>query len=402
VSNQKSSISLVGSISVVVATIGVLAGVAFIKYKQVETAMAAPPPPEAPVAVTFATPQPIVFRRSTVTVGTIRAPQSVQLQTELTGVITSIPMVSGSVVDAGTVLVQLDASIEEAQLKGAIAAKQIADSTLRRNREAAQMKAITELEVEQTEASLAQAEAEIERLQALIAKKTLRAPFKSRVGLFDRHVGQYLPEGTMITTLQGVEDFVNIDFSVPQHVGDSIKVDEHVKLLTRSGPLDATVIAIDSQADRISRSLMVRARLQHPPASLQPNDSVKVAVEYGEPITALAIPATAVRRTPTGTLVYLAAPDKTNALRAEIRPIVLFSSTGDTAVVASGLEEGQTIVANGSFKVQENSLLADMNAVPSQESIQGTDQPTDAVSKPISVVSPNAAHEAANTSASTQ
>ncbi len=373
-STPSRTFQVVGSITVVLLTFGVLGAVAYLKYMSVKQAMAAPPPPESPVAVTFVNAQPTSFRRSTTTIGTVRAPQSIQLRTELTGVITNIPMVSGSIVNAGDLLVQLDDSIEQAQLKGAMAAKRIAESTLRRNREAARLQAITELEVEQAEASLAQAQAEIERLQAVIAKKTLKAPFKARVGLFDWHLGQYLPEGAVVTTLQGVESFAHVDFSVPQHVADAIQLEQTVKLLTLQGPLDAIIIAMDSQADRITRSVMIRAKLENPPQTLQPNDSVKVAVEYGDPLNAIAVPATAIRRTPTGSMVYMAVPDKSNALRAVSRQVAVYSSVGDVAIVGEGLKAGELIVANGSFKVRDTALLADASAsspvqVPSEKQV---------------------------------
>ncbi len=351
-----------GSITVVVLAVAILACIGYLKYSSIMTQMAAPPPPEPAVSVSLTEAVPTSFRRSTNTIGTVLAPQSIQLRTELTGVITEIPMVSGSVVEAGDVLVQLDVSVEQAQLKGALAAKQIADSTLRRNREAARLNAITDLEVEQAEASMAQAEAEIERLRALIAKKTLRAPFKSKVGLFDWHVGQYLPEGSVVTTLQGVEGFAHIDFSVPQHVADYVNIGQSIKLLTTQSTLEAKVIAMDSQADRVTRSVLVRAKLDQPPATLQPNDSVKVVVEYGDAISAVAVPATAIRRTPTGSMVYLAKLDQSNSLRAESRPVALLTASGDVAVISTGLQVGERIVADGSFKVRDAALLADVNA----------------------------------------
>jgi membrane fusion protein, multidrug efflux system len=364
-----------GSVGIFMAVVLMLAGIGCVKKLQIDAMMAAPPPAMPKVAVTLATAKPIAFRRASTAVGTVLAPQFVNLRTELTGTITHLPMQAGSVVKKGDVLLKLDDSIEQAQLKGAKAARQIADSTVRRNRDAARLNAITELEVEQSEATLAQADAEIERLQALIAKKTLYAPFDSRVGLFQFHIGQYLAEGSTVTTLQGIENFVHIDFSVPQHVADSVQLKQVVKLMTQPDALDATIIAMDSQADRITRSVMVRARLDNPPASLQPNDSVKINIEYGDSIEAIAIPSVAVRRTPTSSLVYIAVKDDKNELHASMRDVALLSSMGEFAVVESGINAGDEVVADGSFKVTEAAAIIDVNATPQAADTAATQKP---------------------------
>ncbi len=354
--------SIVGSVFLVLLVLGLLAGIAGYKYRMIQSAKAAPLPPEMPEAVTIGKVEPIAFRQSVTTIGTILAPQSVDLKTEVVGTILSIPIVSGSIVDRGAILVKLDDSVEQAQLLGARAKLKIAESTYRRTLEAAQAQALSALELEQSEAILAESKAEIARFEAVIRKKTLLAPFKARVGLCDLHEGQYLPEGTRITMLQGVEDFVHIDFSMPQRVADEVHVNEKIMLLTDPTPLQAEIVAIDSQADRMTRSVMARARLSNPPATLQPNDSVKVQLEYGARIEAMAIPASALRRTPAGSVVYLAREDDKKALRAHMVPVVPGLTRGSQIVVFQGLSVGQEVVADGSFKLHENSLLMNKEA----------------------------------------
>ncbi len=350
---------IVGSIAITVVVLCILGGIAYAKFWQIEQAAAAPPTPESPVAVRTAVAQPTSFRLSSTVVGTALAPRSVRLQTELTGTITQIPMVAGSTVKAGDLLVELDSRIEQAQLKSAKATRRMADSVYRRNKQANAASAISEMELEQSEATLAQADAEIERLQALIDKKTLRAPFDAEVGLFDLHQGQYLPEGTLVTTLQGIEDYLHIDFTVPQHVADEIKIGQQVLLLSAGADLSAEVIAIDSQADRVSRSLNVRAKLTNPPESLKPNDSLKVLVEYGASINAVSVPASAVRRSPTGTFVFLSVLDKEGVPRAVSREVRVGLTQGNSVALLSGVEAGERVVADGSFKVRDNILLAE-------------------------------------------
>ena len=93
------------------------------------------------------------------------------------------------------------------------------------------------------------------RLRALIAKKTIRAPFRARVGLADVHPGQYLNEGVTLTTLQGVADEVHVDFSLSQSVAAGIQPGSSVEVRTSRGQtLTAEVVAVDSRVDPTTRS----------------------------------------------------------------------------------------------------------------------------------------------------
>ncbi len=340
--------------------------IAYAKYQAIQAAMNAPPRPEMAEAVVLAKSKPIRVRQSTSSIGTVIAPQSVNLKTEMTGTVSAMSIQSGAIVEQGQVLVQLDTSVEKAQLQGAKAQQRIALSTYKRTKQAADAKAVTELELEQSEAILAQAESEVQRLEAIIRKKTLFAPFRARVGLCDVHLGQYLPEGTPIAMLQGIEDYIHIDFALPQKVADSIQLNDQVKLLLDSDPILAKIIAIDSQADKITRSLFARARVDHPPATMQPNDSVKVEVEFGPFIDGVLVPSSSIRRTPSGSFIFLAVPDDKGELRAKSQPIVPSKTIGEEVVVIHGLGTDALIVADGSFKLLDGALVADKgNAIQS-------------------------------------
>jgi membrane fusion protein (multidrug efflux system) len=259
-------------------------------------------------------------------------------------------------------LVQFDTSVEQAQLQSAQASKKIADSTFRRTREAAQVNASTQLELEQAEATVAQADAEVLRLKAVIRKKTLRAPFRARVGLFDIHPGQYLQEGTEIAMLQGIDSFVNVDFSMPQQVADELRPGDKISLRTNSKIILAQITAIDSQADRLTRGVKARARVDNPPSSMQPNDSVRVQMEYGAPIEGVLIPSASLRRSPSGAFVFAVESKESGELRAHQKEVFAGRTVGDNVVVLAGITSGQRVVADGSFKLREGSLLMDSAA----------------------------------------
>ncbi len=354
--------TIVGSVVLILVVLVVLASIGFQKYKQ----MTALPPQETehPEMVFFDRPERLSVRKSTTTVGTVLAPRSVQLRTEVPGTVSEMSFAAGQVVDADQLLLKLDTSVEEAQLAGAQAALKIAESTLKRTKQAAEMRALSELEFEQAAAILSQAKADVMRLEATIRKKTLRAPFCARVGLFDIQVGQYLPEGTQITMLQGIDNFVFIDFMMPQQVADFLSIGDSIRLAREPEPYEAKIVAVDSQADRITRNVMARARLDQPPQSMQPNDSVRIELEYGEPMDALTISAVGLRRAPTGPFVYVVSPDPSDPQKLRVhtqlvKPKLEIGTIGQRVAIKEGLSMDQTIVSDGSFKLREGLWVKD-------------------------------------------
>ena len=323
-------------------------------------------PPERPEIVGLATAEPTEFRSIATAIGTVLAPRSIQLKSELVGTVTKVSFEPGQIVEQDQLLVQFDTSVEEAQLASALAMQQIAESTFKRTQQAASVKAISELELEQAVSMLAQAKAEVSRLGAIIRKKTLRAPFRARAGLFDLHAGQYLPEGTAITMLQGIETYAHIDFMMPQLVSDSVKVGDSIKIESEGKEIDAIVIAIDSQADRITRNVMARGRIEELPESLQPNDSVKVAIPFGPIVSSVKVPITALRNAPTGPFVYRQVADDKDPRKYRVRmtQVVPGRSSGDSIAIMQGLQVGDIVVTDGSFKLREGVLVASRHEEP--------------------------------------
>lgn len=354
----------VGSLIVIGGVLGLLAGIAYAKTRQIQAAMAAPPPPEMPVAVTLATAEPTTFRQTSVVIGNLLAPQSITLQTELAGVVTSVKMAPGGKVDKDAVLIELDTRSEQALLKSAEASRKLADSALQRSQRLKLANANSASELDIAEAELTRAEAQIDELRVRIDKKTLRAPFDANVGLFDLHVGQYLVEGTEITTLEGIDDYLNVDFAMPSHVADAVAIGDQVMLHVGAAGvrLSATIVAVDAAANALSRSVTARARLENPPAILQPNDSVRVTVPYGPPIAARLIPATAIRRGPSGTLAFVVV-EREGQLRVESRDVVVAGNQDPNVRVVAGIDQGERVVADGSFKVFDGALVTDAEPV---------------------------------------
>jgi membrane fusion protein, multidrug efflux system len=358
-----------GSFVLVACVLAVGLSLGYAKYREIEGKKAQPPPPEMPVAVTVRPVSAVSYRRQTTMIGTVLAPQSIMLSNEVAGTVSKVGFESGDTVAKDQILIELDASVEKAELLSAQARARLTESSVVRMRRAAASAAITATELEEAEAQHEQAVAAIAQLEAVIARKTLRAPFPARIGLSNTHLGQFLPSGFQIATLQSIEDYVLIDFMIPQSAADAVEVGNEVKLVDAATNYSARIMALDARADRLSRNLMARARLSPVPRSLVPGDSVRVVLEYGPQLETPAVPLEAVRRAPMNTFVYVAESDNEKALRAVARTVSVGTTVGDRISVLEGLKADEQVVVDGSFKLQDGMLIVpidlDAQAQPS-------------------------------------
>ena len=321
-------------------------------------AIAAYHQPEPVEAVTTAVAEEQQHRATTTSIGTVLALRSIKLRTELSGTVSQVALVPGRVVDSGAVLVALDVSVEEAELQAQTAQADLAETTLARLERLWEARATSQEEVDQARAARDVALAQIARTRAIIARKTIRAPFRARVGLSDVHPGQYLNEGTELTTLQGVDAAANVDFTVAQAVAAELYQGEPVAVFASSDPrpLTARIVAVDARIDPTTRNALVRARIpSHAPA---PGASVRVEVPLGPATTVVSIPVSALRKGPSGDHVFLIVADSAGRSRAHVQPVRSGPVLEDEVVILSGLTPGQQVATSGSFKLREAVLVA--------------------------------------------
>ncbi len=354
---MKTLVTVLASLAVLVSVGAIAGGIAWLKKMQIEAAASSGGHGPMPETVTAYPVEPTSYRQSTTAVGTIVASKWITLRNEVSGAVTQISLVSGATVRQGEIMMELDKSVEQASLESAEARCKIAESTYKRTKQASLVKGVTDLEVEQAQAEMDQAKAERARLKAIIEKKTLRAPFPAQAGIVNVHQGQYLSEGTEITTLQGIGDYIYVDFMMPQTIADEVVIGQPVSIQHGEKHLEGLIEAFDSKADRSTRNMMVRAILKNPPASLSPNDSVRVDIEYGKVIEAMSVPIEAIRRTPIGAHVFIVEKDANGNSIASMQSILPGRTIGNRQTVMSGLKEGQSVIADGSFKLRSGSPI---------------------------------------------
>ncbi len=351
----------IGSLLLLVAVVATGGGLAAWKYASMQEAGAASAnQPEPMESVTVAVAKALEHRQTTTSIGTVIALRSITLRNELPGTVRQVMLTPGQIVDARTVLVALDISVEEAELKAQEAQAVLAETTLDRMHRARQNRAVSEMEADRARAERDVALAQIARTKAIIARKTIRAPFRARVGLADVHLGQYLNEGTQLTTLQGVDDAAHVDFTVPQRVAAGLRVGDRVDVFATSdsSPTAVRIVALDARIDPTTRNAMVRARIEGAANAPAPGASVRVRVPVGAPRAAVAVPVSALRKGPGGDHVFVIAPDKDGKTRAHLRQVESGTMLGDEVVIHAGLSAGERVAASGSFKLRDAMLVA--------------------------------------------
>lgn len=353
--NRIASLSLIAA---VVVTGTALAAWKHSALNDAEAAAAHLPEPVESVEIAVAQERP--HRRTTTAIGTVVATRSISVRNELPGTVRRVALSPGQIVEPGTVLVALDVAVEEADLRALQAQAQLAETQYSRMLRMATQRAASEMEVDSARAERDVALAQIARIEAVIERKTIRAPFRARVGISDVHPGQYLNEGTYLTTLQGVDDSAYVDFAVAQQVAASLRAGESVDLVAgaEARPVQASIVAVDARVDPATRNATVRAEIKDLSQAPAPGASVRVQVPVSEMRLAVTIPASALRKGPDGDLVFVVAEDRDGHTRANARRVLVETMAGDEVVIREGVTTGERVAASGSFKLRDAVLVA--------------------------------------------
>lgn len=304
-----------------------------------------------------------VFAPSINVIGELVAPEQITFKNELAGQVVAVHFASGDRVAQGEVIIQLDVSTETANLESAKADLTLAQASHRRISKLVRQNATSRSELDRHEATLKIAEAAIKRLQSMIDKKTLRAPFKGTLGLFELSPGQFLDVNTEIVSFVGDGEQIWLDFSVPQFyegpkLGDAIEATQIRNEMGKdsiSVPSTAVVIAKDNVVMTESRSVQYRARLSR--QSFRPKQMFEVRVPIGPERQLVSVPSSALQHDTLGQYVFVLVPDQdSRGFRAQRRQVVVREQTRDSVFLSSGLKEGDLVAALGAFKLRDGTL----------------------------------------------
>jgi len=379
------------AIGLVVVIVGALVT---IKFKQIsglikagEAGQKAGPPPES---IGTAIAKEDTWEGTLTAVGSIAAAKGVTVSNESPGVVTAIHFESGDYVRAGQILVELDTSVERAQLASAEARKELAGVSADRSRKLVASAAISNAQLDNDEAQLKTSKADFSALKAQIDRKTVRAPFAGRLGIRTVNLGQYLNPGTAITVLESLGS-VYVDFSLPQQALADVPVRTPVRVTlagavadVKAVALDGVIAAVDPTIDSNTRTIKLRASVPNKGDKLRPGMYVNVSVVLAKRNQVVTAPATSVvhasygdsvfvvedKKTPEGTAVTL--PDGKPAKVARQQFVRVGTARGDFVALLDGVKAGQELVNSGAFKLRNGSGVIIRNDIAATPSLNPT------------------------------
>jgi membrane fusion protein (multidrug efflux system) len=349
-------------------TTAVIAGLGFVKFRQVKATIALyaayQPPPEA---VTTVLARQERWPSTLTAIGTVAAVRGVTVSADLPGVVEQIGFDSGQMVREGDILVQLDTRQEQAQLKAAEAQRGLSRANLDRLRNLRDERVVSEAEYDQAEAAFREAEAGEGEIRATIGRKTIRAPFSGALGIRQANLGQYLAGGTPIVSLQTLNP-IYVNFAVPQQQVAALRVGTAVRAQIDDQKVQVTgrVTALDSIVDPGTRNAQVQATFANANGRLRPGMFVQAEVVLGKGDAVVVLPATAINYAPYGDSVFVvedAKGPKGPYRAAHQRFVKLGGSRGDQVAVLNGVNAGEEVATSGLFKLRNDAAVLVNNSI---------------------------------------
>lgn len=343
---------------VAVAVFGAIFGY---KYLTIRRGMAARGAMVRPPATVSAAPAKEETWPNTLTaVGSLASFRGITVKTELEGVVRRIAFESGAVVAEGALLVELDTSVEAAQLTGLEAQAKLAAINLARARELRTNGSNTPADLDTADATLAQTRSAVDQLRALMAKKRITAPFAGRLGIALIYPGQFLGKAESIVQLEAL-DPVYLDFTLPQQNIGRVAVGQKVRLQIDAFPdraFEGTIEAIAPRVSDATRSISLRAAVPNRDEILRPGMFGRAEVVLPGSARTVVLPTASIVYNPYGNFVYVVE----NGV-ARQRFIQTGPQRGNLVSIVSGLKPGESIVTSGQIKLRNGSPVRVDNAV---------------------------------------
>ena len=304
--------------------------------------------PQGPVPVEVGRVERMRIEEEATAVGSVRSNQGVMLRPEVSGRVMRLGFRDGERVRAGQVLVQLDDSLQRAQLQQAEAQAAIARTSLQRNRELQAQGFVSPSAVDQADANLKVAEAQVALARAQWQRMRVSAPFDGVAGIRSVNVGDYVREGADLVAVEDLRS-VWVDFRLPERYAARLRPGQPVDVTLDAMPgktFRGPVMALDSQLDANGRSLLVRARMDNGEGALRSGMFARARVVLGVQDQALVVPEEAL--VPQGGKQYLVkvvdGPQGKVAQRVEAQ---LGTRLAGKAQILEGLRDGDMVVTAG-------------------------------------------------------
>jgi membrane fusion protein (multidrug efflux system) len=309
------------------------------------------PEPPTPIDVVDAAERE--WPQSLEAIGSLRAVNGVQVANEIAGVVEAVAFESGQRVEAGDVLVRLDDETDQAALETRQAEARLALQQFERFRNLIEQDAVSQSEFDEARANYEAAEARVNEQQALLDKKTIRAPFSGVLGLRQVDLGQFIAVGTPIVGINML-DPIQVDFTLSERDFPRIEVGNRVEVEVAAYPGErfaGRVMALDSSVLPESRTFRVRARLDNGDLRLRPGMFANVHAFRDRVDRVVAVPRTAISYNTYGDFVF-AVVDGESGPVVERRTVTTGRVRDGEVEIVDGLEAGTTVVETGLLRLR--------------------------------------------------
>jgi membrane fusion protein (multidrug efflux system) len=315
--------------------------------------------------------QVVEFADTIEALGTTRANESVALTTNVTETVSTINFDDGQQVKKGDILVVLEKSEEEAELKAARAVLDERRAAFERASDLEKKQAMSTAMLKEREALLKQSEGNIEAIQARIANRVIKAPFDGVLGLRNISPGALLRPGDLITTIDDL-DPIKVDFQVPSVFLQELRIGLPVKGTVQAlgnRVFQGKINMISSQVDPVTRTLTVRALLANPNGALRPGLLMNISLSHNLR-TALLIPEEAITQRDTRKFVMVINHAGDTAT-AEERQVFSGNRIPGEIEITKGLSPGDQVVVHGLMRVRSGSQVTIKAIQRADEPLQG-------------------------------
>jgi membrane fusion protein (multidrug efflux system) len=345
-------------------------------------------------------------------VGDFRAINGVEISSEVSGKIVNIYFKSGQFVEKDTPLIDLDDSVEKATLQFNQADLVLQGINYKRQTELLKKGATPSSSVDQAHATLMQSQANVEKTQAQINLKHIKAPFSGRLGIRQVNLGQYITPGqTDIVTLQSV-DPLYLRFHVPEQLLNRLHVHQPITFIveqSRHFQFTGEINAISSKIDNKTHNIELQARLANCPeeAMIAPEKSSLVSVtnrpfdtkptvicntesntrnkitsfnfvpgmfasiqiEESPTPNVVVVPTTAISYGLYGNAVFVIDKDKHDPqiMHVHRQFVKTGEQKGNYTVIVSGIKAGQEVVSSGELKLENGTRVVINNSIQLDE-----------------------------------
>jgi membrane fusion protein (multidrug efflux system) len=350
------------------------------KPNMIRTIMSSQVPPPATVTSEAAKTEQWIEQLSSI--GTLISSHGVDVTSQVAGIVTEVYAASGSDVEQGAPLVQLDVAVEDADLASAKAVLAEAEVAFRRQVDLIEKRVTSEANLDTARSKRDTAQAAVAKIEAVIAQKTIKAPVTGRLGIRKVERGQYVSPGMTLVTLQAL-DPIRADFPMPEQAIGKLRVGQQIEIAVDAYPgklFKGTIESLDARVAQDTRTLLVRGSLPNPQRKLLPGMFANITVLVGDPRPVVTVPRTAVTYSLYGDSLYVvkaldqpadgagqaaAAPkDGARKFVAERRFVKTGQAREDRVAVTSGLAAGDEVVTTGQLKLNPGAAIRVDNGQP--------------------------------------